>query len=483
MKKSWHPQRMDNQEKVWKKEEAAKKERQKLMELKRQMDEERALEGMQKRGEDTGVLKKKKDRLDWMYQQPEVNEEDYLLGKKIDKAIMEHQETKAKEAVTGGPSLTVDMSAKVKEDPLFAIKKQEMSHKKALMNNPMRMKQLQMMLKAQVAAKEKLKKGKKMKGEKRGKEGKKKRRKKSRRSSDDSDSNSSEDERRQKKKKRTSKRKDSSDSEMSEEEQRRGRRKEKRSKQNRDSNDSDSAEERRRDKRKGKRSKQKRDSDDSVSGEERRRDRRKREERSRQKRDSSHESDDRDKMRRLKSSHSHKGSSEAEPRRVIPPGYGLIGGKKAPRRQRESSSDSDQGRSSHRHQDKHRDTHHDRHDRHGDKRGEDGARYTERRRSRSPDRRQHRTKPKKLDADELERRRAEMMENAKWRDEQRKDRVSRYNAEEHAEAEQEKRKTKDAKFLDPIRVPTNSSVEDRIKRNVFSIQRTSAALDKNFARR
>ena len=32
-----------------------------------------------------------------------------------------------------------------------------------------------------------------------------------------------------------------------------------------------------------------------------------------------------------------------------------------------------------------------------------------------------------MDAEELERRRAEMMDNAKWRDEQRKDRVSRYN--------------------------------------------------------
>lgn len=35
----------------------------------------------------------------------------------------------------------------------------------------------------------------------------------------------------------------------------------------------------------------------------------------------------------------------------------------------------------------------------------------------------------------------------------------------------------------PMKLPENSSVEDRIHRNIYNIQRTKAALDKNFAKR
>ncbi|XP_041467016.1 pre-mRNA-splicing factor CWC25 homolog [Lytechinus variegatus] len=499
MKKSWHPQRLDNQEEVWKREMKEKKERQKMIELKRQLQEERDLEEMKKRGEDSGTLKKKKDRVDWMYNQPKVNEEDYLMGKKVDKAIMEHQQTKTKEASSGGGSgLIVDMAAKVKEDPLFAIKKQEINHKKALMNNPIRMKQLQQMLKAQVGAKEKSKKSKKSKAPKKHKKSRRQsstdsesesdseiehirrkkkkmdrrrdssessdepmrdRRKESKRSKerrhfDDSDSEHEQRKERRRREERNHERRNFNDSDLEEERKGDRRKKERSNQERRNFHDGDSEEERRRDRRKNDRkNKDRRDLHDSDSELDRRIERRKEERKSRRRRYSSDESDD---VRTKKSS----SSRLDEHKKKIPPGYGLIGGHKAPRRHRESSSESDHTPSNHpRHGDRHR-----------------GRRS----RSRSPIKQR---KPKKMDAEELERRRAEMMDNAKWRDEQRKDRVSRYNAEERAETEMEKKKTKDAKFLETMRLPSNSSVEDQIKRNVFSIQRTNAALDKNFARR
>lgn len=83
----------------------------------------------------------------------------------------------------------------------------------------------------------------------------------------------------------------------------------------------------------------------------------------------------------------------------------------------------------------------------------------------------------------MARKRAEMMDNAKSRDEQRKERVMQYTAEEMAEKEEELKKTKDAKFLKKLKLPTDSSVEARIKSNIHNIQRTRAALDKNFAKK
>lgn len=43
-KKTWHPGRMDNQEKVWKKEEDARKESSRLEDLRTQLEEERQRE-------------------------------------------------------------------------------------------------------------------------------------------------------------------------------------------------------------------------------------------------------------------------------------------------------------------------------------------------------------------------------------------------------------------------------------------------------
>lgn len=68
------------------------------------------------------------------------------------------------------PSASNDLAAKIRDDPLFMIKKKENEKKKELLKNPVRMKQLQQLLKADLG-----KKGRKDKKEKRRKKEKKSR--------------------------------------------------------------------------------------------------------------------------------------------------------------------------------------------------------------------------------------------------------------------------------------------------------------------
>lgn len=68
------------------------------------------------------------------------------------------------------PSASNDLAAKIRDDPLFMIKKKENEKKKELLKNPVRMKQLQQLLKADLG-----KKGRKDKKDKKRKKGKKNR--------------------------------------------------------------------------------------------------------------------------------------------------------------------------------------------------------------------------------------------------------------------------------------------------------------------
>uniref|UniRef100_A0A670ZPC5 Uncharacterized protein n=2 Tax=Pseudonaja textilis TaxID=8673 RepID=A0A670ZPC5_PSETE len=92
---------------------------------------------------------------------------------------------------------------------------------------------------------------------------------------------------------------------------------------------------------------------------------------------------------------------------------------------------------------------------------------------------------RKLSAEELEKRRKEMMENAKWREEERKNNVNKHRKEEEREQALEKLRQSNGKFIHNIKLESasTSSLEDRVKRNIHSIQRTPAALEKNFMHR
>ncbi|XP_034936075.1 pre-mRNA-splicing factor CWC25 homolog [Chelonus insularis] len=163
LKKSWHPSTMKNMQKVWKAQQQDNQEKKRIAELKRDIEMERDQEDMKKYAMEQGVIEKKEDRkLDWMYKRPnQINREDYLTGKKIDKDFEQfsqaEKDAERNRAATNHveyecipPSLRsftgneqVDLARKLQEDPLYAIKKKEIESRSKLLKNPVKLKKLQ----------------------------------------------------------------------------------------------------------------------------------------------------------------------------------------------------------------------------------------------------------------------------------------------------------------------------------------------------
>eukprot|EP00794_Sanderia_malayensis_P017331 gene17331-19064_t len=155
MKKHFHPLTMQNLERVWKAEQKAKEEAEKLEELQRELEEERRREALQMHAVEQGIVKKKSEKLSWMYAGPQVNHEEYLLGRKIDKnvEILKDDAEEIKDEAPGASFFSdlianpaKDMADKIKEDPLFLIKKKEDDSKKELIKNPIKLRKLKEML-------------------------------------------------------------------------------------------------------------------------------------------------------------------------------------------------------------------------------------------------------------------------------------------------------------------------------------------------
>ncbi|KAG0242209.1 RNA-splicing factor [Actinomortierella wolfii] len=159
LKKSWHPGTFRNQEKVWKQERQAAEEQKKLQQLRKELEEERQIQELQRIQEAAGG-KKRQERLDWMYQAPptgsnkdEAALEDYLLGRRrVDDILNKKTEDMAKlsrEAdilAKSGPSKANnprDIQAKIREDPLLAIKRREQAALEAIARNPIKLRQMQ----------------------------------------------------------------------------------------------------------------------------------------------------------------------------------------------------------------------------------------------------------------------------------------------------------------------------------------------------
>ncbi|KAF7320477.1 Cir-N domain-containing protein [Mycena kentingensis (nom. inval.)] len=138
MKKSWHPLLLKNQERVWQEEKKALEEKKKLDQLRKERDEERQMQELERLQEEkTG--KKRQERLEWMYATPASGSgqnpndlEDYLLGKKrVDKILTADENAKVSGAshknfiAVQNANNARDIAAKIREDPLFAIKQQE----------------------------------------------------------------------------------------------------------------------------------------------------------------------------------------------------------------------------------------------------------------------------------------------------------------------------------------------------------------------
>ncbi|KAH6565692.1 hypothetical protein BASA50_005904 [Batrachochytrium salamandrivorans] len=195
LKKSWHPGTFRNQENVWKREQAAQEEKKKLDQLRKEKAEEREREELQ--ALNNGRINKSATRLEWMYtsapgSQPEEISQDkeaFLLGKRrADKLVDQGAKvsdmstaatfTRTSSTLYGSTANTVrDLQAKIRDDPLLAIKRREQASVQAVLSNPIRLK---MLTESQNKKDKKKKKDKKDKKERKSK--------KERRSKDSDDS-------------------------------------------------------------------------------------------------------------------------------------------------------------------------------------------------------------------------------------------------------------------------------------------------------
>ncbi|KAM7009993.1 pre-mRNA-splicing factor CWC25 homolog [Tautogolabrus adspersus] len=391
LKKSWHPQTMKNIERVWKAEQKHEAERKKIEELQKELKDERTREEMTKYAEESGAIKKKDDRLDWMYQGPagQVSRDEYLLGRPIDKQITDQYEEpeSGPSAETGllpgsifnpaTPASNLDLAAKIREDPLFEIRKREEEKKREVLSNPVKMKKIKEMLRQNLSKKEKKKKRKKDKKEKKGDKERKKEKKNKRKSS----SSSSEEE--------------------------------------------------------GK-----------------------------------HRTHSRDESTADTKSRSHH-----------VPGYGLQ--LPAGRHHQSSAPSNHSGRHE-------RSRSRSPHRNNGHSYSSSSQRRDRKVESKdiSPQRqryqRQRHQVSKKLSAEELERKRREMIDQAKQREEDRENNVKKYKTQDEQEKQREQnvKRERHAGFIHKMKLESaaSSSLEDRVKRNIHSIQRTPASLD-NFMKR
>jgi Pre-mRNA splicing factor/N-terminal domain of CBF1 interacting co-repressor CIR len=150
LKKSWHPVLMSNQRRVWEEEKKALDERKRTEQRIKELKEERAKEEIQNKLEAAGS-RKRVDCVDWMYQGPSSGQagtteemEGYLLGKRRIDGLLKGTDNKKLEKQAAEDSFMAlqhantlrDTAAKVREDPMLAIKRQEQAAYEAMMNDP-----------------------------------------------------------------------------------------------------------------------------------------------------------------------------------------------------------------------------------------------------------------------------------------------------------------------------------------------------------
>ncbi|KAI1307426.1 Pre-mRNA splicing factor-domain-containing protein [Xylaria venustula] len=159
LKKSYHPALLKNQAKVYEAEKAALAERKKTEARIQEIKEERAQKEIQEKLEAAGG-RKRVERVDWMYQGPSDGQggtteelEGFLLGKRRIDAILTRgpendnlkKQSSSYDSITAPQSSAVnarDVAAKIREDPLLAIKRREQEAYEAMMNDPIKRRQL-----------------------------------------------------------------------------------------------------------------------------------------------------------------------------------------------------------------------------------------------------------------------------------------------------------------------------------------------------
>jgi hypothetical protein len=134
LKKSWNPQLIKNQSKVYDAQISAVAERKKVEQVRREREEEREKEQLDRLAEEAGGTKRQ-NRVDWMYSGASSGtlgtteeQEAFLLGKRrvdtILKKEIEHQRERTSTAVVEHDP-TRDVTAKVALDPLLMIERQK----------------------------------------------------------------------------------------------------------------------------------------------------------------------------------------------------------------------------------------------------------------------------------------------------------------------------------------------------------------------
>ncbi|KAI1427190.1 Pre-mRNA splicing factor-domain-containing protein [Xylaria sp. FL1777] len=158
LKKSYHPALLKNQARVYEAEKAALAERKKTDARIQEIKEERAKKEIQEKLEAAGG-RKRIDRVDWMYQGPSDGQggtteelEGFLLGKRRIDTILTRgpdsdnlKKQSSYDSLAAPQNSTVnarDVAAKIREDPLLAIKRREQEAYEAMMNDPIKRRQL-----------------------------------------------------------------------------------------------------------------------------------------------------------------------------------------------------------------------------------------------------------------------------------------------------------------------------------------------------
>jgi hypothetical protein len=152
LKKSWHPVLMSNQKRVWEEEQKALEERKKIDQIMKERAEERQIHELQQLQEAAGG-KKLQSRVEWMYNGPSSGQagtteemEGYLLGKRRVDGLLKGTDTQKLEKASNEEAFIAlqnantlrDTAAKIREDPMLAIKKQEQAAYEAMMNDPVK---------------------------------------------------------------------------------------------------------------------------------------------------------------------------------------------------------------------------------------------------------------------------------------------------------------------------------------------------------
>ncbi|MES1909202.1 MAG: hypothetical protein MHM6MM_001984 [Cercozoa sp. M6MM] len=161
LKKAWHPQRYDNQAKVFEAELQRDRREKDIAEHQKLLKQERELEELRKLQEEAGLVTKQRKRVEWMYQQPlsssdmAKKHEEYLLGKEADATAIREADEQADKAnaerrhgafryAGSGDALLqqLDQEEKLRHDPLMKMMQAQREKQLAILRDPRRLRQL-----------------------------------------------------------------------------------------------------------------------------------------------------------------------------------------------------------------------------------------------------------------------------------------------------------------------------------------------------